>query len=1117
MTALADVVTVGRRFRRSVRLGSDSSTADVEGFVCTATAAQALETTIDHVRHHGHCAFTWTGPYGCGKSTLALILAASLGPEGAVRDLALNSLPAALRDHLLAGMGWDAPGWTVVPIVGRRDNPEVVLGEALHERKIGGHDPIAAAVKAAELADGPGLLLIIDEMGKLLDHAAGSDGDAHFFQELAEAASRSAGRLVVVGVLHQAFDDYAYRLARESRDSWLKVQGRFVDVPLAPTAEEQVELLSQAISSKPPAQIPSATIVAEAVGRTLGSREVVEDRLRRCWPLNPVVACLLGPLSRRRFGQNQRSIFGFLGSAEPLGFQDFLRSTSADEDRLYDPVWLWGYLRANLEPSILASPDGHRWSIAVDAVERVEDRGADPIELDVLKTVALLDLLRERSGLLATPRVIAAGLGVLVADVECALELLVRRSSIVFRRHLGAYAVFAGSDFDIEAAVEEARTGMVGCDYGRLRATGVLTPILAKREYHETGSMRWFEVDLATLEEAENRVSSFQPGAGAAGLFLLLINEGGERTARVRRRLAKLAELVGDRPIAFGVSGDSYMLRELSHELVALERVQSSRPELKGDAVARREVASRLARLAGELEDRLRSSLTVTRWVAPAIAEEELCLEGGAGGLSLIASRLAASLYPLAPRIRNELVNRSKPSSNAVAAVRALMTAMVLKPDEARLGIKDFPPEGGLYASILERAGLHREGADGRFTFVEPSEDEEEHRLAPLWTAGRGLLERGAGEGMTLADLFGLWRERPFGVKDGLLPVLGTAFLLSIRDRVSIYLDGVFCSDVNDLLVDRLLQDHDAVRLRLSTVSPRDTAILRGVGDLVAELGGGMASVTADPLVIGRQLVALVLSAPGWVRRTARLGPEARRVRDLAQAAHDPNKFMLDDLPRIAGKGADVEEVVAVLRRGLATIAAAYSDLLDSLGELLMCELRAGADEQGLERLRMRARSVMGISGNYRLDAFAARLSSFDGSSEAIEGLASLAANRPPRDWVDRDVDAARVELAALSREFLRTEGLAHVQGRGLGRFSFALFMSDPARSGLLTSEVTVDGEDLERGRVLARSLRAIVGEKVGREVALAAALELAAGIAEEIGGGAAVDAEPVQVAGGGR
>ena len=97
--------------------------------------------------------------------------------------------------------------------------------------------------------------------------------------------------------------------------------------------------------------------------------EMLED----CWPLHPIVACLLGPISRRRFGQNQRSIFGFLNSAEPQGFQDFLRY--AGDDDIYGPDRLWDYLRINLEPSILASPDGHRWALAMDALERCEAMG----------------------------------------------------------------------------------------------------------------------------------------------------------------------------------------------------------------------------------------------------------------------------------------------------------------------------------------------------------------------------------------------------------------------------------------------------------------------------------------------------------------------------------------------------------------------------------------------------------------------------------------------------------------------------------------------------------------------------------------------------------------------
>ena len=96
-------------------------------------------------------------------------------------------------------------------------------------------------------------------------------------------------------------------------------------------------------------------------------------------PYTRFVTSLLGPISRRRFGQNQRSIFGFLNSTEPQGFQDFLRS--AQDDPLYPPDLLWDYLRFNLEPSIMASPDGHRWALAVDALERCQTLAADELHL----------------------------------------------------------------------------------------------------------------------------------------------------------------------------------------------------------------------------------------------------------------------------------------------------------------------------------------------------------------------------------------------------------------------------------------------------------------------------------------------------------------------------------------------------------------------------------------------------------------------------------------------------------------------------------------------------------------------------------------------------------------
>lgn len=1100
MKRLVDSVTVMRRFRRSIRIDTDIDSEGADGFICTHTSAQALKTTFDHVSEVGHGAFTWTGPYGCGKSSLAVILASVLGPEGEARKKALSVLPDDIVDLVMGPMRRKDGPWRVIPVSGRREDAITVLSEAFDEHKIPDGKSVIQRLVQASKSDAAGCIVIIDEMGKLLEHAVTNEGDAFLFQELAEAASRSEGRLVVIGILHQAFDDYAYRLARETRDDWLKVQGRFVDVALAPLADEQLGLLSRAIKAE---DLPESLESVEIVAKQLGGQELGQsliDTLMGCWPLNPVVSCLLGPLSRRRFGQNQRSLFGFLGSAEPAGFQEFLQTTYADSGRMYDTDWLWNYLRANLESTILASPDGHRWSLAIDAIERCEARGAEEIELRVAKAIALIDNFRERSGLTASPKILQAALPDLSRDdIEIALEALSSWSVAIYRRHLGGYSLFAGSDFDIEAAIKAAADDVAGCDYGRLRSTGVFTPVLAKRHYHLTGSMRWFEVDVSSLENAEERVARFENDTGAVGLFLLLINEDAASKSTVQRRLQAIREAVGDRPIVFGLSTDSYMLRENSLELLALERVQASRPELKGDPVARREVASRASRLAAELEDRLRSSLSVTHWHVPplAVAELEVGEVEGSARLSLLASKLADALYPCAPRLRNELVNRSKPSPNAMAAMKALMVAMISSGDRALLGMEGYPPERGLYEALLGWTGVHTRTDDG-YVFSRPYEKTDDG-LAALWDRADEILENAGADGIALSAVYSAWRDRPFGLKDGLLPVLSLAFILSRQDKLSTYLDGGFCASLTDLFVDRMLQDPTSVRLRLIDISDRYRLILHGIASVTANLLDIETPDPVDPLTVGRQLVAVVTQAPAWVRRTGRMSPTALKVRDLAQAAHDPNKFMLDDLPRLFDPEAaeDVNAIVGQLKSGLEEIGSAYRNMLTELRKSMLRNL--ATNEKDLAKLQSRAKRVIGITGNYRLDAFSTRIRDLDDRPEAMEGLASLAANKPPRDWADRDMDAAQIELAALAQEFLRAEGLAYVKGGSPARTRIAIFIADPGRAAYQIPEFSLDEVSRKRAQALADELKSLIDHRLSPSVILAALAELGADIATNI------------------
>ena len=79
MTTLADRVNVARRFRRSIRIDTDlSDPTALEGFLCPPSSAAVLRTMAKHIAESGQAAFTWTGPYGTGKSSLVIALSAAL-------------------------------------------------------------------------------------------------------------------------------------------------------------------------------------------------------------------------------------------------------------------------------------------------------------------------------------------------------------------------------------------------------------------------------------------------------------------------------------------------------------------------------------------------------------------------------------------------------------------------------------------------------------------------------------------------------------------------------------------------------------------------------------------------------------------------------------------------------------------------------------------------------------------------------------------------------------------------------------------------------------------------------------------------------------------------------
>ena len=466
--------------------------------------------------------------------------------------------------------------------------------------------------------------------------------------------------------------------------------------------------------------------------------------------------------------------------------------------------------------------------------------------------------------------------------------------------------------------------------------------------------------------------------------------------------------------------------------------------------------------------------------------------------LNNIASELADTRFDQCPRLHNELLNRQKPSGSAVAAQNILLRRMVLNKEENRLGIQKFPAEAGLFVSILEASRLYRQHND-QWQFLPPDENSDPCHLIPMWKAAIRLVQK---ETIAVSDLYALWRKPPYGVKDGLLPVLSVAFILSLQEKLAVYREGLFKARFDDVDVDYLAKNASTIQIRWMDLSDIARRLLSEMAAIVRDLDEANSLTQLEPIDVARGLVAIYDQLPQWTKRTMKLSANAVRIRDMFKRARDPNKFLFDDIPETLGEDISqidenaLQQVVQNVRDGLTELVNAYPSMLHRLRDTLLSELDVhNISPQSLNELRDRAENIRQVVGDFKLEAFIGRISLFDDSDSSIEDIASLAASKPPRHWIDPDLDRTTIEVAELAQKFLRAETFARVKGRRDKRHAMAVVVGMDGRPTPVHEEFAVT--DMERGQVkdLIKRIDKVLKDSGGqqRNIILATLAELSA------------------------
>ncbi len=1041
---ISSLLRIHPRFMRSVHLERDFKDPNSSlGYILTPVAQQALERITTGFRANStQRAWRIAGDYGSGKTDFALVLAR-------IAEASKDQLPKDLRRFAGASTfgaalatGDNEPlGVTVLRALGvkwdgRRSRPDTE--EVLQA--------VRDCVAIARRHHHAGLLLILDELGKNLEFAARNPEfeDVFLLQRLAEEAARSGDKaFVIVATLHQGVAAYATRLDSAAKREWDKVAGRFEEIVYAQPIEQVAALVAATLNVDadriPAAQRTesSAAMTASLKTGIYGSSAPVslENLGPKIFPLHPTTLPVL-VRTMRQFGQNERSLFSFVSSAEPMALQQHA-SQSVESAGHYRIHHLFDYVRLNLLPTITTGNSHTHWGV-IEAV--LASTHVDTAEEEaVLKTVAMLSLL-DAPDLPATEEIISASVGGAKKAVDDAIKSLRARAVIYERGTVKGLCLWPHTSVNLDELFAKAVEATSGSGDGIKRfCDHVRSEHLVPRAFYaRTGTLRYAEVKLIPASGLNDLLAN-QPQLNGEGadLNLRVIVPADRAQQRIAKQTLHERKSGLAKGLFVAVAEPPDPAVAALSDLEAWEWVMRNTPHLSGDRFAREELSRQINQARRNLRIRIGgldnlaipTGKSIEWFYNGTSSPKELAT--GRDLLTFLGDR-CRRIYSEAPKVLNELINRRSPSSAAVGARTKLAEAMATASDKAHLGMDDTkrPAEMALYLSILKEGGFHVETKSG-WMFRIPTPDSDRCNLLPsLALITDTLKAKGIDALVPVPEVLRALSLPPFGVREGLQPFILAIYLATHHQRVALYEDGTYLHEVGGDVFLRITKEPEffslqycelsGVRadvfsklLRLLSIDARD-ATKTDLIDLVRPLA----------VFIGREV-------PEYCRKTNNLPAAAVAVRRALLDGREPVKLVFTTLPEacglppIGGDGLKTpDELAARLRTALHEIRTAYPKLIERLRNAICAAFDVEAKTSAARRtIADRAAQLAAAVTEPALKAFALRLADTALDDRAwVESVANLLARKSPERWLDNDETEFHHQLEIAAGRFKRTE-----------------------------------------------------------------------------------------------
>lgn len=891
-------------------------------YIVTPNAQRAIHHIVNDFAAGIH-SFTIIGSYGTGKSSFLLALES---------DMKKNTKSPLLFDS----SALTKSSFEFVNIVGDYARLSTLLSRSMHVE--GSENSVIDNLKTYYddcHKRKKFLVLVIDEFGKVLEHAAKNnpEQELYFLQKLAEFVNVPTRQMILLTTLHQNFGAYSKGLTEAQANEWIKVKGRFKEITFVEPIEQLLHLAAKQMNVDSPIDVPENAVRLYELAKETGyvTKDFSNEEAHRLYPLDLFSAFAI-TTAIQRYGQNERSLFTFLASRSNNSISAF----KPEQNCTYNLSSVYDYILYNFYSYLKeANADTMNWSSMQVAIERVEGQSWDDKEqmlnaIKIVKAIGLLNLYGV-AGFRLTREHLAkyAQFAMNIPDATDVIQKLEWKKIIRYAAYKDRVMLFEGTDVDIETAIREAGL-MVARPVAFVDELNVffnkrISPV--KAHYFQRGTPRFFDYKL--LEEPLDIV----PTGDTDGYIELIFSTKKNALKDVKKFSSEsnhaliFAYFINTENIIdhlYNIKKYNYLIEKVidKNDRVAVVEIQKLR-EFEENLLNK------------SISDNLFSFQNRVLWIFKG-EEQKITSQRE---FNQLLSKVCNEIYYRTPVMVNELFNRHKLSPTIVSARRSYLTFLTEHYAEEDMGYPPdkFPPEKTIYYSLLKNTGLYHNSdfAD------KPTKD----GFLPVWEECEEFLASTQNKPRKISELIKILSTQPYKLKQGFLDYWIPSYLFIKRQDFALFdaQRGAFIPHVNMEFFD-LLQKHPTdYEIKKFAIDGIKLGFFNQYRRFI-KLGEEFSITNSAFIETIKPFLSFYARLNDYTKHTRKFNHESTmKFRDILAKAKDPEKTFFEDLPAALGfdqtqlkEEEFIEEYGSIIQRAIRELRSCYSELIDRIESRLV-------------------------------------------------------------------------------------------------------------------------------------------------------------------------------------